>query len=191
METAQAPPTSTDLGKIDTYTGQSSVIGVIRANLINEKMQLAMTFGVWYDLPKSRQPPPLNENTFHRGDWILGECHELSQEIRPKVPIVAILPDSLSRTMLIRTTSVNSLVIANLAGLNIVGDSFPLSSLDIWIHKAHPRLPESELKKEEYNLLKIESYQPGRLELMTLLGVNLEGIGVINPSRMKNPKLEI
>ena len=152
METAQAPPTSTDLGKIDTYTGQSSVIGVIRANLINENMQLAMTFGVWYDLPKSRQPPPLNENTFHRGDWILGECHELSQEIRPKVPIVAILPDSLSRTMLIRTTSVNSLVIANLAGLNIVGDSFPLSSLDIWIHKAHPRLPESELKRRVQSL---------------------------------------
>ena len=152
LKVTQAPPISTDLGIIDTYSGQSSVIGIIRANLINEMSQLAMTFGTWYDMPKSRQNPPLNENTFHRGDWILGECHKLSQEIRPKVPIVAILPDSLSRTMLIRTTRINSLVIANLAGLDIISDSYPLSSLDIWIHKAHPRLPDNELKRRVQSL---------------------------------------
>ena len=82
MKLTQAPPISIDPGIIDTYSGQSSVIGIIRANLINEMSQLAMTFGTWYDMPKSRQSPPLNENTFHRGDWILGECHKLSQEIR-------------------------------------------------------------------------------------------------------------
>ena len=152
MKVTQAPPISIDPGKIDTYSDQSSVIGIIRANLINEMSQLAMTFGTWYDLPKSRQNPPLNENTFHRGDWILGECHKLSQEIRPKVPIVAILPDSLSRTMLIRTTRINSLVIANLVGLDLISDYYPLSSLDIWIKKAHPRLPENELKRRVQSL---------------------------------------
>jgi len=152
MKVIQTPPISVDPGKIDTYSTQSSVIGIIRATLINEMSQLAMTLGTWYDMPKSRQKPPLNENTFHRGDWILGECHKLSQEIRPKVPIVAILSDSLSRTMLIRTTSINSLVIANLGGLDLMGDPYPLSSLDIWIQKAHPRLPEAELKRRVQSL---------------------------------------
>ena len=152
MKVTQAPPISIDPGKIDTYSNQSSVIGIIRANLINEMSQLAITLGTWYDLPKSRQNPPLNENTFHRGDWILGECHKLSQEIRPKVPIVALLPDSLSRTMLIRTTRINSLVIANLAGLDLISDYYPLSSLDIWIQKAHPRLSENELKRRVQSL---------------------------------------
>ena len=152
MKVIQTPPISVDPGKIDTYSTQSSVIGIIRATLINEMSQLAMTLGTWYDMPKSRQKPPLNENTFHRGDWVLGGCHKLSQEIRPKVPIVAILPDSLSRTMLIRTTSINSLVIANLGGLDLMGDPYPLSSLDIWIQKAHPRLPEAELKRRVQSL---------------------------------------
>jgi len=152
MKVIQTPPISIDPGKIDTYSTQSSVIGIIRATLINEMSQLAMTLGTWYDMPKSRQKPPLNENTFHRGDWVLGGCHKLSQEIRPKVPIVAILPDSLSRTMLIRTTSINSLVIANLGGLDLMGDPYPLSSLDIWIQKAHPRLPEAELKRRVQSL---------------------------------------
>ena len=152
MKLTQAPPISIDPGKIDTYSPQSSVIGIIRANLVNEMSQLAMTFGTWYDMPKSRQKPPLNENTFHRGDWVLGECHKLSQEIRPKVPIVAILPDSLSRTMLIRTTRINSLVIADLGGLDLIGDPYPLSSLDIWIQKAHPRLPDNELKRRVQSL---------------------------------------
>ena len=152
MKVVQTPPISVDPGKIDTYSTQSSVIGIIRATLINEMSQLAMTLGTWYDMPKTRQKPPLNENTFHRGDWVLGGCHKLSQEIRPKVPIVAILPDSLSRTMLIRTTSINSLVIANLGGLDLMGDPYPLSSLDIWIQKAHPRLPEAELKRRVQSL---------------------------------------
>ncbi len=152
MKLTQAPPVSIDPGKIDTYSSQSSVIGIIRAKLINEMSQLAMTLGTWYDLPKSRQKPPLNENTFHRGEWVLGECHRLSQEVRPKVPIVAILPDSLSRTMLIRTTRINSLVIANLGGLDLIGDSYPLSSLDIWIEKAHPRLSDNEIKRRVQSL---------------------------------------
>ncbi len=152
MKLTQAPPISIDPGKIETYSAQSSVIGIIRANLINDMSQLAMTFGTWYDMPKSRQKPPLNENTFHRGNWILGECHKLSQEIRPKIPIIAILPDSLSRTMLIRTTRINCLVIANLGGLDLIGDPYPLSSLDIWIKKAHPRLSEHELKRRVQSL---------------------------------------
>ena len=152
MKVVQTPPISVDPGKIDTYSTQSSVIGIIRATLINEMSQLAMTLGTWYDMPKTRQKPPLNENTFHRGDWVLGGCHKLSQEIRPKVPIVAILPDSLSRTMLIRTTNINSLIIANLGGLDLMGDPYPLSSLDIWIQKAHPRLPEAELKRRVQSL---------------------------------------
>ena len=144
MKITSAPPFSVDPGKIETYTEGKSVIGVIRANLIDQTNPIAMTFGTWFDSPKTRQTPPLNENMFHRGEWILGECHELSQEIRPNVPLIAILPDSLSRTMLLRTARVNSLLIADLGGLDLVSDPYPLSALEFWIQKAHPRLSKSE-----------------------------------------------
>ena len=152
MKISSAPELSADPEKIEAYSTEKSVIGIIRANLIDTKNPIAMTFGTWFDLPDVRQPPPLNENTFHRGDWILGECHELSQPIRPKVPLIAILPDPLSRTMLLRTARINSLIIADLAGLGIVSDYYPLSALDFWIKKAHPRLPKSELKKRVQSL---------------------------------------
>ena len=152
MKVTTAPPFSADPGKIETYTEGKSIIGIIRANLIDEKNPIAMTFGTWFDLPKTRQTPPLNENIFHRGDWVLGECHELSQEIRPKVPLIAVLPDNLSKTMLLRTARVNSLLIADLGGLDLISDPYPLSALEFWIHKAHPRLPKSELKKRVQSL---------------------------------------
>lgn len=152
MTMASAPPSSSDPEKIETYTADKSVIGIIRANLIDESNPIAMTFGTWFDLPKTRQNPPLNEDTFHRGDWTLGQCHELSQEIRPKVPLIAILPDDLSKTMLLRTARINSLIIANLGGLDLVSDHYPLASLDFWIKKAHPRLSKSELKKRVQSL---------------------------------------
>ena len=152
MKITSAPPFSVDPGKIETYTEGKSVIGIIRANLIDQTNPIAMTFGTWFDSPKTRQTPPLNENMFHRGEWILGECHELSQEIRPNVPLIAILPDSLSRTMLLRTARVNSLLIADLGGLDLVSDPYPLSALEFWIQKAHPRLSKSELKKRVQSL---------------------------------------
>jgi len=152
MTISSAPELSTDPEKIESYSTEKSVIGIIRANLIETKNPIAMTFGTWFNLPDVRQSPPLSENTFHRGDWTLGECHELSQPIRPKVPLIAILPDRLSRTMLLRTARINSLIIADLAGLDIVSDHYPLSALDFWIQKAHPRLPKSELKKRVQSL---------------------------------------
>ena len=152
MTVSSAPPLSTDPEKIETYSGDKSVIGIIRANLIDERNPIAMTFGTWFDLPKVRQPPPLDENTIHRGDWTLGEFHELSQEIRPKVPLIAVLPDSLSKTMLLRTARINSLLIADLGGLGLVSDPYPLLALESWIQKAHPRLPKFELKKRVQSL---------------------------------------
>lgn len=152
MTMAPSPPLSSDPEKIETYSDDTSIIGIIRANLIDINNPIAMTFGTWFDLPKTRQTPPLNENIFHRGDWTLGEFHNLSQEIRPKVPLIAILPDSLSKTMLLRTARVNSLIIANLGGLNLVSDNYPLAALEFWIKKAHPRLPKSELRKRVQSL---------------------------------------
>jgi DNA-binding transcriptional ArsR family regulator len=152
MTAAPPPSLSNDPEKIETYSSQRSVIGIIRASLLDEKNPIAMTIGTWFDLPKVRQNPPLNENTFHRGEWTLGECHELSQEIRPNIPLIAILADSLSKTMLLRTARINSLIIANLGGLNLESDNYPLAALEFWIMKAHPRLPKSELKKRVQSL---------------------------------------
>ena len=66
MTPTSPPSLSNDPEKIETYSSQRSIIGIIRASLIDVKNPIAMTIGTWFDLPKVRQNPPLNENTFHR-----------------------------------------------------------------------------------------------------------------------------
>ena len=55
MTAAPPPSLSNDPEKIETYSSQSSVIGIIRASLLDEKNPIAMTIGTWFDLPKVRQ----------------------------------------------------------------------------------------------------------------------------------------
>ena len=78
---------------------------------------------------------------------MLGACHELSPNVRPKNPIAAVMEERLPRSMLLRTARTNSLVIADLGGLDAEGDSYPLSALDFWIERAHPRLSDAERRK--------------------------------------------
>jgi hypothetical protein len=146
-----APPTS-DPSRIESYVETPTVIGIIRAKLVQPDLPIAIAPGHWFDPPSSGQSPPLPENSYHRGDWVLGAVHELTQDVRPKVPICAILVDRLSKSMLLRTARINSLVIADLSGIDAEGDEYPLSALDFWIQRAHPRLSEAERRKRVQSL---------------------------------------
>ena len=57
------------------------------------------------------------------------------------------MEERLPRSMLLRTARANALVIADLGGLDTSGHEYPISCLDAWIRRAHPRLIPSERKR--------------------------------------------
>ena len=144
MEPASSIPEPTDPENIDTYSGQRIVLGIIRARLLDPERPIAIATGFWFSEPPFLPPPPLPERDYHRGDWVLGACHPKSPEIRPRMPISAVLADRLPRSMILRTARLNSLVIADLGGLDVIGEEYPLGALVHWIERAHPRLDDTE-----------------------------------------------
>ena len=147
MEPKPSPPPPSDPENIAAYSGQRTVVGIIRARLLDAERPIAIAPGQWFGSPDFRPAPPLPEGDYHRGPWVLGACHEMSPEIRPKEPVVAVMEDRLPRSMLLRTVRNNSLVIADIGGLDTNGDPYPLAALDPWIEKAHPRLSDAERKR--------------------------------------------
>ena len=147
MEPKPSPPPPSDPENIDAYSGERTVVGIIRARLLDAERPIAIAPGQWFSTPDFRPAPPLPEREYHRGPWVLGACHEMSPEIRPKEPVVAVMEDRLPRSMLLRTARANSLVIADLGGLDTEGDPYPLAALDPWIESAHPRLRDAERRR--------------------------------------------
>tara|TARA_B110000014_G_scaffold253607_1_gene233212 strand:+ start:47 stop:2227 length:2181 start_codon:yes stop_codon:yes gene_type:complete len=137
------PPIS-DKEKIDAFSESKSIIGVVRAKLLDEERPIAIAPGKWFSGPVHRPAPPLPESSMHRGPWILARCHEKSPDIRPMSALVAIVSERLSRSMLLKAAKNGALIIADLSGFESEGDKFPLESLDHWISIAHPRLTDVE-----------------------------------------------
>ena len=140
-------PIPLDRGRIDTFSKGRSVIGIVRARLLDEGRPIAIAPGKWFAGPLHRPAPPLPENTLHRGPWVLGTCHNMSPDVRPKSAIAAVVSDRLPRSMLLKTSRSSAIVIANLGGVDIGGSEYPLEALDHWIEVAHPRLSDSERVK--------------------------------------------
>ena len=147
MEMLPNPPSSHDPETISSYVGENHTLGIVRARLVDSDRPVALAPGIWFEYPSRRPDPPLPEASHHRGAWILGNCHNQSPDIRPKDPVSAIMEERLPKSMLLRTARANALVIADLGGLDSVGQNFPISCLDSWITRAHPRLSPSERRR--------------------------------------------
>ncbi len=147
LELQQIPPSNHDPENISSYSGDNHTIGIVRARLVDEKKPVSLAPGIWFEPPIRRPPPPLPEASHHRGKWVLGSCHDQSPEIRPNDPITAVIEERLPRSMLLRTARVGALVVADLGGIDAVGEKYPISCLDAWIVRAHPRLTSSERKR--------------------------------------------
>jgi len=164
MEPASTIPEPADPENIDAYSGQRNILGIIRARLLDPERPIAIAPGYWFSGPPFLPPPPLPERDYHRGDWVLGACHPKSPEVRPRMPIAAVLADRLPRTMILRTARLNSLVIADLGGLDVVGEEYPLGALTYWIERAHPRLDYAERERRLRSLVNRVSKGRGRTD---------------------------
>ncbi len=141
-----SPPVH-DKGKIETFTESESIIGIVRAKLLDEEQPIAVAPGKWFSGPLHRPKPPLPEASMHRGQWILARCHELAPDIRPVSPVVAVASERLPRSMLLKASRQGSLIIADLSGFESDGEKYPIETLEHWVSVAHPRLSESERSK--------------------------------------------
>jgi DNA-binding transcriptional ArsR family regulator len=147
MEVLDSPPEIAQPGSIEAYGDKPPIFGLVRAKLLNSKSNPIISPGEWFIQPDQIQRAPLDEPTYHRGEWILGSPHSKSPDIRPIQPIAAILKERLPRSVLLRSARANSLVIADLSGLDMEGHEYPIDALDYWIEIAHPRLSEAERKR--------------------------------------------
>jgi len=143
----RSSPIPLDRGRIDAFSEGRSVMGIVRARLLDEERPIAVAPGKWFAGPQHRPTPPLPENTLHRGPWVLGTCHSMSPDVRPKSAISAVVRDRLPRSMLLKTSRSSAIVIANLDGVDIGGSEYPIETLDHWIEVAHPRLSDIERVK--------------------------------------------
>ena len=144
MEVIDSPPELAGPGSIDSYSDNPPIFGVVRAKLVDSNNSPTISPGVWFIQPDQIQSAPLDEPTYHRGDWILGSPHRKSPDIRPSQPVAAVIKERLPRSVLLRSARVNSLLLADLSGLDMEGGNYPIGALDYWIKIAHPRLTESE-----------------------------------------------
>jgi hypothetical protein len=141
------PPSSPNPETISSYVGENHTLGIVRARLVDPDRPVALAPGIWFESPSRRPDPPLPEASHHRGSWVLGNCHNQSPDIRPKDPVSAVMEERLPRSMLLRTARANAMVIADLGGLDSDGQDYPISCLDSWINRAHPRLTPSERRR--------------------------------------------
>ena len=142
-EHRKSPP-AYDKEKIETFSESESIIGIVRAKLLDEERPIAIAPGKWFPGPIHRPKPPLPEASMHRGQWVLARCHELAPDIRPVSPIVAVASERLPRSMLLKASRNGSLIIADLSGFESEGERYPIESLEHWVAIAHPRLSENE-----------------------------------------------
>ncbi len=147
MAILDSPPELAGPGRIDSYAGKSAIIGVIRARLLEPRKSSTITPGMWFPRLEQIKQAPLNESIYHRGDWVLGSTHSGSPDVRPSQPVAAIMKERLPKSVLLRSARPNSLVVADLSGLDLDGSAYPISALEYWIASAHPRLPDSERRR--------------------------------------------
>ena len=152
LEMLDTPPSNNDPENISSYAGGNTIIGIVRARLVDPSRPIALAPGMWFENPGTGIRPLLPEASHHRGNWTLGNCHDQAPDIRPKDPIVAIMDERLPRSMLLRTARINSMVIADLGGLDVSSDPYPISCLESWIVRAHPRLTDTERRRRLTNL---------------------------------------
>tara|TARA_B100001250_G_scaffold26939_1_gene22247 strand:- start:192 stop:2819 length:2628 start_codon:yes stop_codon:yes gene_type:complete len=144
MKVLDAPPELVGPETIEAYAEKPPIFGIVRAKLLDSEQSPVISPGEWFTQPNQIHKAPLNEPTYHRGEWVLGSPHSKSPDIRPKQPVAAIIKERLPRSVLLRSARTNSLVIADLSGLDIEGDMYPIGALEHWIEIAHPRVSEGE-----------------------------------------------
>lgn len=152
MKILDSPPEIAGPELIDAYLGEKSVIGLMRAKLLNPDFRSTISQEDWFVPLDVMSGPPLDEVTYHRGSWVMGSAHGKFPDIRPTQPVAAIIKERLPRSVLLRSARANSLLVADLAGLDIEGEPYPLEALEYWIRAAHPRLSGNERKRRLQSL---------------------------------------
>jgi len=155
-----APPNNEQTTSLADWVEDVPKIGLLRARLLDPRQSLRLAIGSWFGEPIESEWPDLPVPMGSSESWNLGVAHESVPPLRSQSPICAILPDRLSTTSLLASSTEGAMVIAEASLLGREGDSLPLSILESWINRAHPRLSEVERKNRLDGLM--EAIRKGR-----------------------------
>lgn len=144
LKQVPAPSDDQSTSSLSDWVEPSPVIGLVRARLLDPRQSLKLAIGSWFGEPPIERWPDLPMPMGESESWTLGTAHESVSPLQSQCPICAILPDRLSTTTLLSAASNGALVIAEASLLGRQGDALPLSILESWISRAHPRLTETE-----------------------------------------------
>ncbi len=160
LEQVPAPSDDQSTTSLSDWVEPAPVIGLVRARLLDPRQSLKLAIGSWFGEPGPEGWPDLPMPMGESESWTLGTAHESSSPLQSQCPICAILPDRLSTTTLLSAASNGALVIAEASLLGRQGDAIPLSILDSWINRAHPRLTQTERRHRLQGL--IQAIRKGR-----------------------------
>jgi hypothetical protein len=160
LEQVPAPSDDQSTISLTDWVEPAPVIGLVRARLLDPRQSLKLAIGSWFGEPGIEGWPDLPMPMGESESWTLGTAHESISPLQSQCPICAILPDRLSTTTLLSAASHGALVIAEASLLGRQGDALPLSILDSWINRAHPRLTETERRHRLQGL--IQAIRKGR-----------------------------
>ncbi len=160
LEQVPAPSDDQSTTSLSDWVEPAPVIGLVRARLLDPRQSLKLAIGSWFGEPGTEGWPDLPMPMGESESWTLGTAHESSSPLQSQCPICAILPDRLSTTTLLSAASNGALVIAEASLLGRQGDAIPLSILDSWINRAHPRLTQTERRHRLQGL--IQAIRKGR-----------------------------
>ena len=144
LEQVSTPTWDQSTSSLSDWVEPSPVIGLVRARLLDPRQSLKLAIGSWFGEPPIEGWPDLPMPMGESESWTLGTAHESAPPLQSQCPICAILPDRLSTTTLLSAASSGALVIAEASLLGRQGDVLPLSILESWINRAHPRLSQTE-----------------------------------------------
>ncbi len=140
---------------ITNWNQNENSIGLIRARLLEPDKPFSLSVGSWF--PKdtldanSKLPPLLNEDY----SWTLATFHDTKHKIKPQQPIIAEIDRRLGINLLLEAAACDGIVIGEAGLLSREISPFPVSLLEHWIKRIHPKLSE-KIQKERYNFLLAE-----------------------------------
>ena len=127
---------------ITDWNVKEEKIGLIRARLLDPDKSFSLSVGSWFaPIPKSAKPklPTLLHEDYC---WTLATFHDNKHKIKPQQPVIAEMDRRLGINLLLEAAACDGIIIGEMGLLSKKNNSLPISILEHWINRIHPKLPE-------------------------------------------------
>ena len=128
-------------GTLDDWTEKNQYIIVVRAYLFNFEKQWNLAPGTWFSVPKNISSLP---NGLSNGKNLFGKVIDSEVQIFPSQSIHGHLTSNLDASLAINALSNDAIIIRDYP-VKRESKTLPISMIDFWIRKQHPRMKEDKV----------------------------------------------